>query len=61
MVPMWSPPKTGVVDVAMETYNGFTIKVTKFYDGVNDNLLMRADVLYGWAAPYPELAVKYAV
>lgn len=61
MVPMWSPPKTGVVDVAMETYNGFTLKVTKFYDGVNDNLLMRADVLYGWAAPYPELAVKYAV
>ncbi len=61
MVPMWSPPKQGVVDVAMETYNGFTIKVTKFYDGVNDNLLMRADVLYGWAAPYPELAVKYAV
>lgn len=61
MVPMSSPPKQGVVDVAMETYNGFTIKVTKFYDGVNDNLLMRADVLYGWAAPYPELAVKYAV
>ena len=61
MVPMWSPPKTGVVDVAMETYNGFTLKVTKFYDGVNDNLLMRVDVLYGWAAPYPELAVKYAV
>jgi hypothetical protein len=61
MVPMWSPPKTGVVDVAMETYNGFTLKVTKFYDGVNDNLLMRVDVLYGWAATYPELAVKYAV
>jgi hypothetical protein len=45
----------------METYNGFNIKVTMFYDGVNDNLMMRADVLYGWAAPYPELAVKYAV
>lgn len=62
MVPMWAPPGgKGVIDVAQETYKGFTIKVTEFYDGVNDNSIMRLDVLFGWAATYPELAVKYAV
>lgn len=62
MVPMWSPAGgKGVIDVAQETYKGFTVKVTEFYDGVNDNSIMRLDVLFGWAATYPELAVKYAV
>lgn len=60
MVPMWAPPGgRGVVDVAQETEDGFTVKVTKFYDGVNDNLITRLDVLFGYAATYPELAVKY--
>jgi hypothetical protein len=61
MVPMWAPPGgKGVIDVAQETYKGFTVKVTEFYDGVNDNSIMRLDVLFGWTATYPELAVKYA-
>lgn len=61
MVPMWAPPGgKGVIDVAQETYKGFTIKVTEFYDGVNDNSIMRMDVLFGWAATYPELSVLYA-
>lgn len=61
MVPMWAPPGgKGVIDVAQETYKGFTVKVTEFYDGVNDNSIMRLDVLFGWAATYPELSVKYA-
>lgn len=60
MVPMWSPPGgKGVIDVAQETHEGFTVKVTRFYDGVNDNAITRLDVLFGWAATYPELAVKY--
>jgi len=59
MVPMWMPPKTGVMDVAQETHQGMTVKVTQVYDGVNDNSLMRIDVLFGWAATYPELAVKF--
>jgi hypothetical protein len=60
MVPMWAPPGgKGVIDVAQETHNGFTLKVTEFYDGVNDNSIMRIDVLFGWAATYPELSVKY--
>lgn len=60
MVPMWAPPGgKGVIDVAQETYKGYSVKVTEFYDGVNDNSIMRLDVLFGWAATYPELSVKY--
>lgn len=59
-VPMWAPPGgKGVIDVAQESYKGMNLKVTEFYDGVNDNSIMRIDVLFGWAATYPELAVKY--
>lgn len=61
MVPMWAPPGgKGVIDVAQESYKGFNLKVTEFYDGVNDNSIMRIDVLFGWAATYPELACLYA-
>jgi hypothetical protein len=60
MVPMWAPPGgKGVIDVAQETHEGFTVKVTEFYDGINDNSVMRIDVLFGWAATYPELSTKY--
>ena len=59
MVPMWSPPKNGVIDVAQMTDEGFTVKVTTFYDGTNDKPITRIDVLFGWAAPYPELSTKY--
>ncbi len=60
MVPMFAPTAgKGVVDVAQQTSDGFTIKVTQIYDGINDNYIMRLDVLFGWAATYPELSVKY--
>lgn len=60
MVPMWAPRGgKGVIDVAQRTANGFTIKVTEFYDGINDNSIMRLDVLFGWSATYPELSTKY--
>jgi hypothetical protein len=60
MVPLWAPAGgKGVIDVAQKTRNGFTVKVTNFYDGVNDNSIWRLDVLFGWAATYPELATKY--
>jgi hypothetical protein len=36
------------------------IKVTEYYDGTNDDWIMRLDVLFGWAATYPELATIYA-
>lgn len=62
MVPMWAPASgKGVVDVTQAEYKGFRIKVTEFYDGMGDVSIMRLDVLYGWAAPYPELSVGYAL
>lgn len=61
MVPMYAPPSgKGVIDVAQESYKGMNLKVTEFYDGINDNYIMRLDVLFGWAATYPELACLYA-
>lgn len=61
MVPLYAPPSgKGVVDIAQKSYKGFTIKVTEFYDGTNDDWIMRLDVLFGWAATYPELATIYA-
>lgn len=62
MVPMWAPSGgKGVVDVTQAEYKGFRIKVTEFYDGMGDASIMRLDVLYGWASPYPELSVGYAL
>lgn len=61
MVPMDTPdPGTGA-KVTQMSDEGFTVKVTKFYDGVNDCNATRLDVLFGYAATYPELAVKYIV
>lgn len=58
-VPMWAPEGgKGVIDVAQESHNGFTLKVTRFYDGINDKPITRIDVLFGWAATYPELSTK---
>lgn len=60
MVPMWAPPSgKGNVSVSQMSEDGFNVKVTELYDGVNDVSFMRLDVLFGWAATYPELSVKY--
>lgn len=60
MAPLWAPQGgKGVIDVAQETMDGFSLKVTKFYDGINDKEITRIDTLFGWAATYPELSVKY--
>lgn len=55
-VPMATFGRSGVVDMKTETYKGISLRMIKFYDGVNDDLITRFDVLYGWASPYPELA-----
>ena len=59
MVPMATPPSGTGARVEQISHNGYTIKVTDFYDGTNDNVVTRLDVLFGWAATYPELACKY--
>lgn len=48
----------GVIDAAQESYKGMTMRVIEFYDGVNDNFVMRFDVLFGYAPTYPELATR---
>lgn len=58
MVPMWAPEGMGA-KVHQETEDGITLKVTEFYDGTNDVSITRIDVLFGWAATYPELSAKY--
>jgi hypothetical protein len=59
-VPMATFGKSGVVEIKTETYKGISLRMVKFYDGVNDDLITRFDVLYGWAAPYPELSCVLA-
>jgi hypothetical protein len=59
MVPMEMPAAGTGAKAHQESRNGFTVKVTDGYDFINDNTLMRIDVLFGWAATYPELAVRY--
>lgn len=55
-VPLWAPPSgKGVIDSASASYKGMNMRVIQFYDGVNDNSIFRFDVLFGWAATYPEL------
>lgn len=59
MVPMWRPEGNVGAKSSQRSEDGFTLKVTEFYDGINDNSIMRIDVLFGYAATYPELSVKY--
>jgi hypothetical protein len=58
MAPLWTPPSKNVVSVSQKTHNGYTIRVLEYYDGKNDESVMRLDVLFGWAATYPELSTK---
>lgn len=57
MVPMWSPSELGP-KVSQVSDDGFTLKVTEYYDPKEDVSAMRLDVLFGWAATYPNLAVR---
>ncbi len=59
MVPLWLPPEKGVLSSEQVSHEGFVLRVVEFYDGINDNSIFRIDVLFGYAATYPELSVKY--
>jgi len=56
-VPMWMPSGLGP-RAYRETSNGFSVRVVEAYDAINDSSFMRIDVLFAWAATYPELAVR---
>jgi P22 coat protein - gene protein 5 len=60
MVPLWQPPKSGVIDSATISADGMNLRVYSYMDGTNDKPITRLDVLFGWAATYPELACVYA-
>jgi len=60
MVPMATPPRSTGVASSTASWKGMNLKVTDYYDGTNDNCNTRIDVLFGWAATYPELACLYA-
>lgn len=59
MVPLWTPPSGQGVKSSVHSDEGFTLTVTEGFDIVNYNNILRIDVLFGWAAPYPELSCKY--
>ena len=51
-------PEGGVISAHQETDNGITMRVIETYDSINDNFLLRIDVLYGWLSTYQELATR---
>ena len=55
-VPLEMPDSVGWK--ARETYDGFSIRLVKDYDIDNDVEIVRADILYGVKAIYPELATR---
>lgn len=59
-VPMALPPKQGVIDatIVKDKLSGLAISMIEFYDGASNQRRTRFDVLYAWAATYPELAVR---
>jgi hypothetical protein len=59
MVQMWEPPANGVMSVKQVSDDGFRLRVLEYYDGTQDIANMRIDVLFGFAATYSELSVKY--
>lgn len=53
-------PLDGLV-CSVQSADGFSVRVMNYSDGANDTQSTRIDVLYGWAATYPELACLYAL
>lgn len=48
----------GVEFKARETHKGLSVRVVKQYSIDDDDDIIRLDVLYGWKAIYPDLAVR---
>jgi hypothetical protein len=46
---------------SVQSSDGFSVRVMNYSDGANDTQSTRIDVLFGWAATYPELACLYAI
>lgn len=48
----------GVDFASRANHNGISIRLLRQYDGNNDRLITRLDVLYGWAVIRPQMAVR---
>lgn len=48
----------GVNMASRQVHNGISMRIVSFYDGVNDTLPCRTDVLYGYKVIRPEMAVR---
>jgi len=59
LVPMEMPTR-GVMEAYRESYQGVSIRLITFYDGINDQTITRLDVLYGYKWVRPEWAVVVA-
>lgn len=57
VVPMVDVSKFGAWG-AVKSYNGFSIRIARQWAVSSDAVGNRADVLYGWATPYPEQACQ---
>lgn len=57
IVPMEMPTR-GVVEAYRESYDGVSIRLITFYDGINDQQITRLDVLYGYKWVRPEWACR---
>ena len=55
-VPMELPE--GVDFAAREMYRNISMRIVRFWDGINDVFPCRIDILFGVACFYPELAVR---
>ncbi len=53
-------PLDGLV-CSVQSDDGFSVRVMNYSDGANDTQSTRIDVLFGWAATYPELSCLYAL
>ncbi len=51
-------PSGGVISATRAVHNGISIRLIRDYDSVNDRMICRLDVLYGFKAIRPELAVR---
>lgn len=60
-VPMASVPTGTGAKSYTATDENLSVRVTEGYDVTNDNSITRIDVLFGYAATYPELACVYAI
>jgi hypothetical protein len=53
-------PTKGVVESYRESYQGVSIRLITFYDGINDQAITRLDMLYGFKWVRPEWACVVA-